>query len=183
MTSLQKNFCRNILRVCHGDTLGKGNKMNNYDETNESTEATENVGKKSYFDLGEIILILGKVAALVLILIGCWFGLERCFKSFGEQQRYNSKANVTAGIITDKEIINGHTKSSGGMGYYDGKVGYSFNNNKSYVPTVYRIHISAEFEYNGETHQGHNYFDVSEDVYNSYNIGDYFDSKDLLGHS
>lgn len=166
---------------------GKENKMNNYDETydetNESTEATENVGKKSYFDLGEIILILGKVATLVLILIGCWFGLERCFKSLGEQQRYNSKASVTAGVITDKEIINGHTKSGGGMGYYDGKVGYSFNNNKSYVPTVYRIHISAEFEYDGETHQGSNYFDVSEDIYNFYNIGDYFDSKDLLGYS
>lgn len=159
------------------------NKMNNYDETNESTEVTENVGKRTYFDLGEIILILGKVAALVIILVGCWFGLERCFKSLGEQQRYNSKASVTAGVITDKEIINGHTKSSVGMGYYDGKVGYNFNNNKSYVPTVYRIHISAEFEYDGETHQGSNYFDVSEDVYNSYNVGDYFDSKDLLGSS
>lgn len=117
------------------------------------------------------------------MLVGGWFGISKCFELLGEGISYNSKASVSAGIITDKEIINGHTKSSGRMGYYDGKVGYSFNNNKSYVPTVYRIHISAEFEYDGETHQGHNYFDASEDIYNAYNIGDYFDSKDLLGHS
>ena len=116
-------------------------------------------------------------------MVGCWFAIKAIFKSFSEQQRYNSKASISAGIITDKEIINGHTESGAGIGYYDGKVGYSFNNNKSYVPTVYRIHISAEFEYNGETHQGSNYFDVSEDVYNSYNVGDYFDSKDLSDSS
>lgn len=162
--------------------------MNNFDETNENTEVTENAEEKSkgcftasdFFDMG---LIFAKIAALVLILVGCWFGLEAVLKSFGELQRYNSKASVSAGIITDKEIINGHTESGAGIGYYDGKVGYNFNNNKSYVPTVYRIYISAEFEYKGETHQGSNYFDVSEDIYNSYNIGDYFDSKDLLSYS
>lgn len=162
--------------------------MNNYDETNENTEVTENVEEKTkvsftssdFFDMG---LIFAKILVLVLILVGCWFAIKAIFKSFSEQQRYNSKASISAGIITDKEIINGHTESGAGIGYYDGKVGYSFNNNKSYVPTVYRIHISAEFEYNGETHQGSNYFDVSEDVYNSYNVGDYFDSKDLLDSS
>ena len=69
------------------------------------------------------------------------------------------------------------------MIYYNGQAGYSFNANKTYVPTVYRIHISADFEYNGETYQGNNYFDVSEDIYNSYNIGDYFDSENLLSCS
>lgn len=162
--------------------------MDNFDETNENTESTENAGRKNKVcltasDLFDMGLIFAKIAALVLVIVGGWFGIEAVFKSFGEQKLYNSKASVSAGIITDKEIINGHTKSGGGMGYYDGKVGYNFSNNKSYVPTVYRIHISAEFEYNGETHQGNSYFDVSEDIYNFYNIGDYFDSKDLLGYS
>lgn len=158
--------------------------MNNFDEINENAEETEKVeGESTVCYLFYIGLILAKIAALVLILVGGWFGINAVFKSFGELQRYNSKASISAGIITDKEIINGHTESGAGIGYYDGKVGYSFNNNKSYVPTVYRIHISAEFEYNGETHQGSNYFDVSEDVYNFYNVGDYFDSKDLSGNS
>lgn len=124
--------------------------------------------------------MIGK--SVVMVVGGCIVLVKYC-ESLDKAINYNSKASVSAGIITDKEIINGHTKSSGGMLYHNGKIGYSFNGNKSYVPTVYRIHISAEFEYDGETHQGHNYFDVSEDVYNSYNIGDYFDSKDLLGHS
>lgn len=176
------------MRVCHHDTLGKENKMDNFDETNENIESTENSGRKKKVcltasDLFDMGLIFAKIAALVLVMVGGWFGIEAVFKSFGEQQLYNSKASVSAGVITDKEIINGHTKSGGGIGYYDGKVGYNFNNNKSYVPTVYRIHISAEFEYKGETRQGNNYFDVSEDVYNSYNIGDIFDSKDLSGYS
>ncbi|MCM1529783.1 MAG: hypothetical protein NC093_07285 [Alistipes sp.] len=151
---------------------------------NESTEETEDtVRKNTNFDFAEMILLFSKMAALVLIIIGGWIALDRVFDSLGNSMRYNSKASVSAGIITDKEIINGHTAGGAGVGYYDGKVGYSFNGNKSYVPTVYRIHISAEFEYDGETHQGSNHFDVSEDVYNSYSIGDYFDSKDLTGNS
>ena len=158
--------------------------MNNLNEPNENTEVSEKVeGNTIGCYLICIGLILAKIAAPVLILIGGWFGLKTVIKSLGEQIQYNNKASVSAGIITDKEIINGHTESGAGIGYYDGKVGYNFNNNKSYVPTVYRIHISAEFEHNGETHQGSNYFDVSEDVYNSYNVGDYFDSKNLSGSS
>ncbi len=158
--------------------------MNEFDEMNENTEeAEDNVRKSTYFDFTEMLLIFFKIAILVLMIIGCWIVIERAFNSLGEQQRYNSKASVSAGIITDKEIINGHTVGGAGVGYYDGKVGYNYNGNKNYVPTVYRIHISAEFEYKGETYQGSNYFDVSEDVYNSYAIGDYFDSKDLLGSS
>lgn len=162
--------------------------MKEYDEINEITDVSGDTERKekvylTMSDFAEMGLVFAKIAILVLILVGCWFGIEAVFKSFGEQQRYNSKARVSAGIITDKEIINGHTESGAGVGYYDGKVGYNFNNNKGYVPTVYRIHISAEFEYDGETHQGSNHFDVSEDVYNSYNVGDYFDSKNLTGSS
>lgn len=161
----------------------------NIDEMNDTTDVNEETEEKresrfsSFIDTYLFDII--KIVILVLLMVGFAGVIVKCFDILDKGISYTLKesASVTAGVITDKEIINGHTKSGGGMGYYDGKVGYSFNNNKSYVPTVYRIHISAEFEYNGETHQGHNYFDVSEDVYNSYNIGDYFDSKDLLGNS
>ena len=158
--------------------------MNEFDEMNESTEVTENTeGEKStpMFGLPDIAMII----MLVVVLIGGFFGLKAVFDNLGEYLSYNStkSQSISAGIITDKEIINGHTENGAGVGYYDGKVGYNFNNNKSYVPTIYRIHISAEFEYKGETYKDSNYFDVSEDVYNSYAIGDYFDSKDLLGNS
>lgn len=159
--------------------------IDNMNYTIDVSEETEEKRKSRFSssDLFDMGLIFAKIAALVLILVGGWFGISKCFKLLGEKQSYDSKSSVSAGIITDKEIINGHTNSSGGMVYYDGKVGYNFNNNKNYVPTVYRIHISAEFEYDGKTHQGNNYFDVSEDVYNSYSIGDYFDSKNLSGIS
>ena len=161
----------------------------NIDEMNESTEPNENV-KRKRFSLDYVYMffiaaamILCLVAALGFFIAAGWIGIKEFATIVVEKADYDAVAHISAGVITDKEIINGHTKSSGGMVYHDGKVGYSFNGNKSYVPTVYRIHISAEFEYDGETHQGSNYFDVSEDVYNSYNIGDYFDSKDLLGYS
>lgn len=158
--------------------------MNEFDEMNESTEVTEDTeGKKRtpMFDFLDIV----KIIMLVVMLIGGCFVLNALLDNLGEYLSYSSteSTSVSAGIITDKEIINGHTAGGAGVGYYDGKVGYNFNSNKSYVPTVYRIHISAEFEYKGETYQGSNYFDVSEDVYNSYTIGDYFDSKDLLSNS
>lgn len=112
-----------------------------------------------FFDIAKIITAVG-------ILIGVLFGLNVAFDGLTEYLSYSStkSKSVSAGIITDKEIINGHAY-------------------KAYVPTAYRIHISAEFEYKGETYQDSNYFDVSENVYNSYAIGDYFDSKDLLGNS
>lgn len=132
--------------------------MKEFDEMNENVEENEKKLWGCFF--AKIAIRVAKIAILVMIIVGCLTVIEDVFKSLDEQLRYNSKASVTAGFITDKEIINGH-----------------------YVPTVYRIHISAGFEYDGETHQGSNYFNVSEDVYNSYNVGDYFDSKDLLGYS
>ena len=161
--------------------------MREIDDMNDTTDVSEETEEKKESRLSSFIdmylIDIFKIVILVLMLVVGCIGSVKCLELLDEGISYNSKASVSAGVITDKEIINGHTKSSGGMVYHDGKVGYSFNGNKSYVPTVYRIHISAEFEYDGETHQGSNYFDVSEDVYNSYNIGDYFDSKDLLGYS
>ena len=178
--------------MCHGDTLGKENEMREIDNMNDTTDVSEETEEKrksrfSSSDLFDMGLIFAKIALIVFMGVGGCFAMVKCImllnKGITHLDEIRLQSSISAGIITDKEIINGHTKSSGGIVYYGGKVGYSFNNNKSYVPTVYRIHISAEFEYNGETHQGSNYFDVSEDVYNSYNVGDYFDSKDLLDSS
>ena len=161
----------------------------NIDEMNESTEPNENV-KRKRFSLDYVYMffiaaamILCLVAASGFFIAAGWIGIKEFATIVVEKADYDAVAHISAGVITDKEIINGHTKSSGGMIYYNGQAGYSFNANKTYVPTVYRIHISADFEYNGETYQGNNYFDVSEDIYNSYNIGDYFDSENLLSCS
>lgn len=162
--------------------------MNNFDETNRNAEDNDETGGRykvriDSSDVLDIVKILIGIVFLTLMTIACWFALKNIFKDMNEYESYISVKSVSAGIISDKEIINGHTANGGGIGYYDGKVGYNFNNNKSYIPTIYRIHISAEFEYEGETQQGSNYFDVSEDIYNFYNIGDYFDSRDLLGYA
>ncbi len=150
--------------------------MKEFDEMHENVEKSNLKSKLA--DIGiQIITFVIAFIPLFFILAGGLYGIISVSEIIGEQRRYNSKASVSAGIITDKEIINGHTESDARIGY-----GYYYEN-KSYVPTVYRIHISAEFEYDGETHQGSNYFDVSEDVYNSYNVGDYFDSKDLKDSS
>ena len=159
--------------------------MRKIDNMNDTTDVNEEKRESpfySFFD-ADLVFDIIKIVILILVLVSSLFGISKCFKLLGEKVSYNSKASVSAGIITDKEIINGHTKSDGGLVYYNGKFGYGFNNNKSYVPTVYRIYIRGEFEYEGKTHQGNNSFDVSEDIYNSYNIGDYFDSKDLLRDS
>ena len=174
--------------MCHDDTLGKENEMSKIDYMNNTTDVSEKrksrFSSSDFFDMG---LIFAKIALIVFMGVGGCFAMIKCImllnRGITHLDEIRLQSSISAGIITDKEIINGHSESGAGIGYHDRKGGYNFNNNKSYVPTVYRIHISAEFEYDGETHQGSNYFDVSEDVYNSYNVGDYFDSKDLLGSS
>lgn len=56
--------------------------------------------------------MIGK--SVVMVVGGCIVLVKYC-ESLDKAINYNSKASVSAGIITDKEIINGHTKSSGGM--------------------------------------------------------------------
>lgn len=87
--------------------------------------------------------------------------------------------DVSAGTVSDKEIVNGHKTGGGGVIYSNGQLGYYYGGDKDYVPTRYRLHITFEYEYEGETYQGTKYYDVSEEVYLAYEIGDYFDSHDF----
>lgn len=90
--------------------------------------------------------------------------------------------DITAGIISNKEIINGHKTTSGGVGYNPttGNYGYIIGGQSGYVPTRYRIYVLGEYEYNGETYQAEVYFDVDAEIYAAYKIGDYFDSQNLV---
>ena len=165
--------------------------MRKIDNMNDTTDVNEEKRESpfySFFD-ADLVFDIIKIVILILVLVSSLFGISKCFKLLGEKVSYNSKASVSA--FTAAYFAAGHyyfwhirlLSLHLYMVYYNGKFGYGFNNNQSYVPTVYRIYIRGEFEYEGKTHQGNNSFDVSEDIYNSYNIGDYFDSKDLLRDS
>ncbi len=101
-----------------------------------------------------------------------------------------SKASETIreGKVVDKIINNGHTVSGGGAGiFYSGEnvgVGYSPSAGaKGYKPIEYIIVVENDCEYKGESYVGTKEFMVSEDIYNSYKMGDWFDSRDLTAHT
>ena len=101
-----------------------------------------------------------------------------------------SKASETIreGTVVDKIINNGRTVSGGGAGiYYSGEgvgVGYSPSaGTKGYKPIEYIIVVENDCEYKGERYVGTKEFMVSEDIYNSYKMGDWFDSRDLTAHT
>lgn len=102
----------------------------------------------------------------------------------GINQEKAMKQSIVSGVITDKRIENGRVISngSGGVGVgTNGSVGYFIGSgqNKSYVPTTYRIYVTNDYEFEGETYTGEVYFEVNEAIYNDYSIGEWFDSQNL----
>lgn len=90
----------------------------NIDEMNESTEPNENV-KRKRFSLDYVYMffiaaamILCLVAALGFFIAAGWIGIKEFATIVVEKADYDAVAHISAGVITDKEIINGHTKSS-----------------------------------------------------------------------
>ena len=130
---------------------------------------------------------------LVTVVLVAFFGLIifflKDYKNLTDDimisvnQENAMKQNIVSGVITDKRIENGRVVSSGvgGVGIgSNGSVGYFFGGgNDAYVPTVYRIYVSNEYEYDGSTYTGEVFFEVSEAVYNDYSIGEWFDSQNL----
>jgi len=95
---------------------------------------------------------------------------------------------IREGTVVDKIINNGRTVSGGGAGvFYSGEgvgVGYSPSaGTKGYKPIEYIIVVENDCEYKGERYVGTKEFMVSEDIYNSYKMGDWFDSRDLTAHT
>ena len=62
----------------------------------------------------------------------------------------------------------------------NGKVGVGLGvGGSEYVPMEYRIVIEGEYEFKGEKKKAKKEIQVSEDTYNSYKIGEHFDSRNL----
>lgn len=71
--------------------------------------------------------------------------------------------NTTEGTVYDKKIINAEVNNS------------VFSTN--YIPTRYQLYIVQKFEINGKIYEKTAKYDVPEDIYRIYSIGDWFDSQ------
>lgn len=130
------------------------------------------------------------IIAIVILAFMIWAGIN-IFGALGELvevtgtliDHAGANENITAGVVINKEIVNGHTASTGGgiVAGSNGTTGVVIGGNKAYVPTQYRLYIIGEYELDGEIFEGEAYFDVPVDVYQAYNIGDYFDSQNFKG--
>ena len=96
-----------------------------------------------------------------IIQIFVWIGvltfsiLALCM-SVKHLESIQAESNIRSGVITDKEIITTHTLTGD-------------------TDMRWIIYIEGEYEYNGEKKTGDTHYDVPEDTYLSYNIGDNFD--------
>lgn len=153
----------------------------NSDIIDETLTEEELEKKSNVFGIVLIILVGTLIAAFIAGFIGVIIGGSKSLvSSYNDMNTHKAIIEeVSAGTISDKEIVNGETVGGGGFIYINGNPGFYFGGDKEYVPTRYRIHISFEYEYDGKKYQGTKYYDVSEEVYISYNIGDYFDSKNF----
>lgn len=153
----------------------------NSDIIDETLTEEKSEKKSDVFGIVIIILIVTLIAAFIAGFFGViiW-GSKSLVSSYNDMKLHNAiLEEVSAGTIYDKEIVNGETVGGGGFIYSNGKPGYYLGGEKEYIPTRYRIHISFEYDYDGKKYQGAKYYDVSEEVYTSYSIGDYFDSKNF----
>ena len=103
------------------------------------------------------------VIKIVIALTGIAFLVVTLNVFTDKLMKMEAEDNITQGIVIQHEYVNGYSTILGG-----------------YVPPSNRLHVEGEYEYNGETFTGRTYFDVSEEVYNYYADGDYFDSATFL---
>lgn len=133
-----------------------------------------NMKKKDLFFDAEylVIAVMG-----VLLMIIAFFGAKSLASITGNYiSRSRIINSISAGTICDKEIVNSTTSGGGGIVLGGSSPGIILGGDEAYIPTRYRLHISFEYEYEGDVCKGSKFFEVSEETYLAYNIGDYFDS-------
>lgn len=123
-----------------------------------------------------VVLFLGTVGVMIYGLVDVLGDLGAAVGEYSDHQ--SAQADITAGTVVNKEIVNGHTVSSG-TGIVAGAQGSGviIGGGKEYVPTQYRLYINAEYMVDGKTYTAEKYFDVPVEVYQAYEVGDYFDSQ------
>ena len=125
----------------------------------KTTETGNDIDGGVYMDLSwlnTLIKISIALTAVALMIVTLRVLTDKLLKMEAED-------NITQGIVIQHEYVNGYSTILGG-----------------YVPPSNRLHVEGEYEYDGETLTGRTYFDVSEEVYNYYADGDYFDSATFL---
>ncbi len=138
--------------------------------------------KDPYFFSYLLMPIIVVVVALLL------YGVGRYVNKKGKELNdvlTEDKAieNIREGIVVDKLIVNSQERANVGVGVGlngNGKVGVGLGvGGSEYVPMEYRIVIEGEYDLKGEKKKAKKEFQVSENTYNSYKIGDHFDSRNL----
>ncbi|MBO5576631.1 MAG: hypothetical protein J5956_10115 [Ruminococcus sp.] len=157
--------------------------MNNNDIVNENNVANDNKNehKKDYLML-VVPVVLATFALLLVTFIV--IHIKKRADELGVILSENEAIeNIREGEIVDKLIINSQTKANVGVGFGlngNGKVGVGLGvGGSEYVPMEYRIVIEGEYEFKGEKKKAKKEIQVSEDTYNSYKIGEHFDSRNL----
>lgn len=157
--------------------------MNNNDIVNENNVANENKNehKKDYLML-VVPVVLATFALLLVTFIV--IHIKKRADELGVILSENEAIeNIREGEIVDKLIINSQTKARTGGGVVinqNGGVGYGVGiGGSEYVPMEYRIVIEGEYEFKGEKKKAKKEIQVSENTYNSYKIGEHFDSRNL----
>lgn len=111
-----------------------------------------------------IFAVLAAFAGLLILFCRDYQAVDSDLRATINQEKV-MKQSITEGVITDKKIENGKV------------TGNIFT--QSYVPTTYRIYVTNDYKFEDKVYTGEVYFEVNEDIYNSYSIGEWFDSQDL----
>jgi hypothetical protein len=116
-------------------------------------------GKKEMEDIK--IVAKGMIVGLIaIVIIGSI--------SYGLELYTGADIYLKEGTIYKKEVINGELRERA-------------YGNMAYIPTRYRIHICDEVEKRGRIYEKKNFFDVTEETYSCYEVGDWFDSQNPAG--
>lgn len=134
-----------------------------------------------------VFLLIVLVISLILLLVGFFSSVGEFGGVLNELSEYSAHEiavnQISSGVIINKEIVNGHiVNGSGGIVTGPNGAGVIFGGNQEYIPTQYRLYVSGKYEIDGKEFEGEKYFDVPADVYQSYKVGDFFDSHDFSAH-